>query len=589
MRSRGYVGSSLWDFGSADVNDNTFYKFDPQFYRSVMEDHLRWFGSFNSVLELQQEALHHFPANGAWSSLDLYQVDGFLRCLISNEFLAIHAKTQGVDITDFENENQRARSLRQMEGCIDFAIRINADAITFHPGTYNEKAGNFWPKPEDALRITNMRRVTFEDSLRKIVQYFVDSVRSLEESLERQVAQRPRVVQELEVLFRELREADPLRGSGRRSWVLGHEVDPLPSVTSRDELSSSQRLSVAQTRDGIQNEISRIIADHELSIPFVRYCRNPSQGVHLVLQNVDPPNFLVNTPRQHAKWHSRMTEFYSELVEIDPLLAGKFEKYRPLMLLDPGHYLNSQVIFKQPENVKYGHLFEDMDQFLHSPFVTLPGDYPRRGSETIEPILNSFVRKHGDDILYCHVGGSKKMDRWMTTHDPIKAFRTRRFMQVNQEAKPALKFTTQVFDADTELNLEEVVQVVGFDKIWVPVIFDSPYEVVLSSCIHLDAYLSYLGDQYDRMMTAVQKKLRQISAGENRSGYSEIELAALGKSIETARFFLRPNRQAGMFWKPGYEEAVFYGPAASSSEVNIRPIAVVREDDSAVQISASPA
>ena len=96
---------------------------------------------------------------------------------------------------------------------------------------------------------------------------------------------------------------------------------------------------------------------------------------------------------------------------------------------------------------------------------------------------------------------------WLATHDPIKAFRTRTFMQPDAEGKPVLKYATHDFDADIELNLEEVVQVIGFDRIWVPVVFDCPYELDLSSCINLDAYISYLAKEYDRMTALVRQEL----------------------------------------------------------------------------------
>lgn len=527
MRRRGHIGISIWDHGQKDSRDREFSKLDPDFYRKLLGQQLTRLRPFVRVLEMQQEAHYVAEGNNSWSSLKLDEMSTFRHFLVDNRFWAVHSKNHDTDITDPENEVHREWSLKQMKACIDFAFRKNADAITFHPGSYSEKEGNFWPKAEDALRITNLRRVTFEDSLRRIIQYFVDQIPKLEERLARYRDEHPQMIQDLRALFWELED----------------------------------RNADAHKLEGVRYEIAKLIRERHIPAAVVRYCKSPNDGIRLALENVDPPNFLLNTPAQHAKWHKRMVEIYADLCETARVPESLFEKYRPQMVLDPSHYLNSQVILKQDEKRGFHHLFEDIDLFLNSAFVTLPSGYPRdhHGSHR-EPVLNRFMRENDQNILYVHIAGCRKMDRYMTTHDPIKPFRTRMQILEDMDGKPMMKFATNDFDAERELNLEEVVQVVGFDHTWVPVVFDAPYEVYLSSCIHLDAYIAYLEQEYERMHQRVKAKLNELleKGGADENAPGTVRARPLLKKLDSARFFIRPHRQAGALWKAGYEEAQFY-------------------------------
>lgn len=560
MRRRGHIGISIWDYGQKDSHDREFSKLDPEFYRKLLNQQLTRLRPFVRVLEMQQEAHYLVEGNNAWSTLKLDEISAFRHFLVDNRFWAIHSKNHDADITDPENEVHREWSLKQFKSCIDFAFRMNSDAVTLHPGNYSEKGGNFWPKAEDALRITNLRRVTFEDSLRRIIQYFVAQIPKLEERLAAYRGENPAMIQDLRALFWELEDRD----------AEAHKIE------------------------SVRYEISKLIRERQIPAAVVRYCKSPNEGVRLALENVDPPNFLLNTPAQHAKWHKRMVEIYADASEAAKIPESLFEKYRPGMVLDPSHYLNSQVIFKQDEKRGFHHLFEDIDSFLDAPFVTLPSGYPRDPQGNYrEPVLNRFMRENDQDILYVHIAGCRRMDRYMTTHDPIKPFRTRMQILGDTDGKPMMKFATNDFDSERELNLEEVVQVVGFDRTWVPVVFDAPYEVYLSSCIHLDAYIAYLEHEYQRMHQRVKARLNELletQAGQDESAAGAIRARPLLKKLDSARFYIRPHRQAGAFWKAGYEEAMFYNydslGGLATHPVNF--LASVREENGQVWLREGP-
>lgn len=529
MRSRGIVGLPLWDYGQKNVLDLEYSKVDPDFYRRELDSKLEKFRHYLPALELQQEAHYQSDGNRSWSKLDLFALNNFRTFLVSNSFWTIHGKNQDVDITEYENELARAWSVREGCAAIDFAFRVNADAVNFHPGIYNLNAGKFWPKADEALVITNHRRVIFTKSLTEILDHFVLQAVRLEQEIARYQEKMGWVVAELR---------------GLMHWLEQNESDE-------------------KVRHQCMSDIFRLMEKHQVPIAIARFCKNPEKGLHLTLENVEPPNFLGCTPKQMVAWHRRMMEIFAEAADRHKLSEKLHAKYRPMLVLSPNHLLNSKVILTQPSNRGIAHIFEDYDE-LYLPFVTLPCDMPMgsAGKHT-EPLLNRFVREHGEHVLYVHLAGSQKMDNYMTTHDPVPSFRTKMLMQTDATGVPMVKFATGAFDPEKELNLEEVVQVVGFDRTWILQVFDCPDELVMSSWIHTDEYLTYLGKEYRRNYERVRKALedhRETPGGgtPEETAHRVWEAGRILKELERARFYIRPHRKARELWKAGYDEAAFY-------------------------------
>jgi hypothetical protein len=531
MRPRGIVGLPLWDYGQKNAMDIDYGAVDPDFYAKDLNSKLEKFHPYLVALEMQHEAHYQGEGNRPWSKLDLFNLLNFRGFLLNNKFWSIHARTQDVDIAEYENELQRAWSVREVCAAVDFAFQVNADAVTLHPGTYNLKAGRFWPKADEALQITNNRRVMFTSSLATIIEYFVTVAVKHERELERFQAKLPWVIAELR---------------GLTHWL---------EINYSDERERFHSIT----------EIMRIIDAHRIPVWMVRYCKNPEKGLHLALENVEPPNFLCCTPRQLTQWHRRMTEIYLDAADRHDLPQAARDRYRPRMVLDPNHFLNSKVILTQPSNRTISHIFED-DNDLFLPFVTLPCDMPMgQGGRITEPLLNRFVRENSREILYCHLAGSQKMDNYMTTHDPIKSFRGKMFIQLDGAGQPVWKYTMGSFDPEVELNLDEVLQVVGFDQTYILGIYDCAEELVVSSWIHTNEYLDYLYREYCQGCEDLRRAVEEFRSSGLEALATKEQTAQrvwnAGKAVvdlEDARFYIRPHRKARELWKVGYDEAAFY-------------------------------
>jgi len=532
MVTRGFlVGLPLWDYGQKNSLDVEYCKIDPDFYRKELDSRLQKFASYLGAVEMQQEAHYQHEHNRSWSKLDLMRLRRFRTFLATNRFWAIHARTQDVDVSEYDDEQVRSSSVREVCGAIDFAVRVNADAVVLHPGTYNLKSGRFWPKADEALALTNNRRVAFSKSLVEIIEYFVRKVKDLEDDLERY--------------------------QSRNAWLMA----ALRELLYELEHNTTDEVSRVRT----EGEIFRIVDDHEIPVWVYRYCKNPGKEMHLALENVEPPNFLCCTPRQIGAWHGRASEIYLDACNRQSLPEHLRDKYRPMLALDPNHLLNSKVILTQASNKPISHLFEDYSE-LHVPFVTLPCDMPvGTGGRINEPILNRFMREHSDNVLYTYLAGAQRCDNSMTTHDPIKAFRTKMFVQPGPSGLPAPKFSTGAFDPEVELNLEEVVQVLGFDRTFILEVHDCPDELLISSWIHSVEYLEYVQSEYKGIRDHLTRVLERVRV-EHDSAVSPSEAdtkirekaARVMADLKKARFYIRPHRASRGLWRPGYEESGFY-------------------------------
>lgn len=528
------VGLSFWDYGPNSVDDVPYERYSRSFYRRVLQETLRQYRYDLRVVELSQEAEYGRADNGAWASLPLNEVEAWSELLLRNEFLSLHLPIAGQDVTDYEDAKHRQWSVSQVSQAIDFGFAMLADVLILHPGTYDEKAGRFWPRADEALSITNCRRVTFQQSLREIMAHMAKGVLVLEKRLETFAKKQKALRRHLVDAFRVLDEATP--------W-------------SVEAYESQVEIVKAVTTDGVTSDL-------------VRHCRNSELRPRLCLENVEPPNFLVNTPAQMVTWMNLMRETFSDACRAEGVPEDLARPYRPGLALDVGHLSNSQVVLTKGENEAIRHVFEGFDDFERS-FVNLPGEYRRddgrRGA--MEPMLNRFIRRHGADVALVYVSGSQILDNCMTTHHPIKPFRRNRFFVVDKEGRPLAKYATNCFAPLEELNLEEVFQVCGPDMVYVVEVFNSPPELIESSLVNVREFLLHLRRQQGYVVDKVmQKVLRErweldmdrprrdpvaVAAARRRLG--EIE-----EAVEKSRFYLRPNRQCEALGEPGFKEAGLY-------------------------------
>ncbi|MBI3892490.1 MAG: hypothetical protein HY303_13280 [Candidatus Wallbacteria bacterium] len=456
----GMAGISLWDFGQSNLNEEDYYKYDRDFYRRELEQKLLVYAGCLPACEFQQEAHFQNRESGAWSNLDLLELQGFPAFLLNNRYWAIHAPVGEADITDYENQIHLEWSVRETREAIDMAFRVFADAVVVHPGTYNLKSRRFWPQPDEALRITNNRRVMLNTSIKSLIDHFLYRLEEWQERLATFLTARRGLADELQGLFRE------------------YDAEALLTLP----------------RYRLAAQILDLITREKLGVDLVRWCKNPERGVRLAIENVEPPNFIICTAGQLRRFHSRMVEMYQEAFEQSSRLPPDvFDRFRPGMVLDVAHLLNSKIVLSTPDHAEISHIFEDHDD-LDRPFVSLPGEYPtdKRG-QSLEPLLNKFVREGTADLLCVYVAGSRRTDRAMTTHDPIRAFRE--MMHLNPRAGgtgSVARYGLLPFDPEVELNLAEVIQVLGPERTYLMKLFDLAPERMLASFNNLVAYLEFL-------------------------------------------------------------------------------------------------
>ncbi len=525
LRSRtsgGMAGLSLWDHGQRNINDDEFYKDDRDFYRRELGDKLMTYRQCVAACEFQQEAYYQNRESGSWSNLDLMEVPGFAAFVIENRFWSIHAPVADADITDYENQIHLEWSIRETREAIDMAFKSFADTVVIHPGSYSLKSRRFWPPAEEALEITNNRRVTLNASLRSLINHFLYRLEEWHQRIQQFQTTRKTLAEEIQALFAELDEAPP---------------------------ATAERYRLAA-------RILELIVKNELPLDLVRYCHHPHRGLRLAVENVEPPNFIINTTGQLRKIHSLMMGLYQEGFEQASGLPDElFERFRPGMVLDVAHLLNSKVILSGSEHEEISHIFEDHED-LDRPFVSLPGEYPADEDEqSIEPLLNKFVREGCDDLLFAYIAGCRKTDRLMTTHDPVHSFRKRVYLHPRVHGKGTVaRYSLRTIEPDYELNLAEVIQVLGADKVFLMKLHDLPPEEVLSSFHNISCYLDFLAGERRRARERLDgylETLRQKPSGAEQA-------AAVEDRLRRARFYVRSHQATAENWRLGYDESGFY-------------------------------
>lgn len=535
------VGASFWDYGPKSVDDVPYERYSKSFYRRVLEETLRHYRHHLGVVELSQEAEYGREDNGAWSSLDLNEVDAWSELVVENRFLSLHLPIRQ-DVTDWEDSKHRQWSVAQMHQALGFGFRILADALIIHPGTYDEKGGRFWPRADDALTITNYRRVTFQQSLREIMAHVAEEILALEKRIETFRKKHASLRKRLVEAYRCLDEFDP--------WSL-------EATEARVDVVRAVRV------EGVGSDM-------------IRHCRNPELRPRICLENVEPPNFLVNTPAQLVTWTRILRETFRDACKAAGVPDDVAAPYLPGIALDVGHLSNSQVVLTKPENLAIRHLFEGFEDFERS-FVNLPGEYRRDGELRAprEPMLNRFMRLHGADVAMVYVSGCQILDNCMTTHHPIKPFRRNRYFLVDEEGRPQARYATNCFAPLEELNLEEVFQVCGPDAVYVVEVFNSPPELIESSLVNVREFLSHLRRQQvyvaEKIMQKVLRERWELDMDRPRRDPVAVEkarrrLVEIEAAVERARFYVRPNRQCEALGEPGFKEAGLYVDLAEGDE-----------------------
>ena len=304
---RPLVGISLWDTEGWDLDNHRPATGGSSHYERVLRRHLDTFDGLLWVAELAQQADYQNQGARTWSRLDLMSVPGFPAFLLRNLRLAVHLRHAMVDIADHENETHRQWSLMEVKKGLDFAFRLGADACMLHPGTYNERSGHFWPRADEVAFLVENRRRALDKSLAELAGHLV----TLAASQERRLADFERAHKGL---FGELKSL--------LAQVRGGEASPEEHI----------RL-LAKALDMIQR--GRLTAEQ------VRHCQSPWSGLHVCVENLEPPNFLICTPVQARRVFRRLDEFFLEAASHGGLGSVSVDRYGPRLVVDPAHMLNA--------------------------------------------------------------------------------------------------------------------------------------------------------------------------------------------------------------------------------------------------------
>jgi hypothetical protein len=459
----GVAGIAVWDHGeyTRDGRHYSSLSGGVNFYRDDLRYKLREYRFIPDGLELQKESLYQFENNSWEKTGDFYTIPDFLPFLVRNDFLSLHLRAMACDITSLQESN-RQWALGETTAGIDFGWSLFADALTLHPGALNEYLNRDrqlgiqvdW---DYAIRVHRRREELLTESFREIVRHFIHGIVPFELSL----------------------ESERRRHGDRQSSSLGAI---LTEYRARWKNPVSE---LEQDERGLLVEIIDEIRRLNLPIHYIRHLMNPDRGMHLCLENVEPYNFLINLPQQHRFWWQQLVEIYADESRRQNLPADFFHKYMPMMVVDTNHYLNSQFILREHPELEwiYGPCFQD----VHRPFVRLPGDY-----HDDEPLINRVVRNHNPQILFYHVAGAVRND-WLLTHERIQPFRTHVATTEDETGRPIFRYGLANFDSAREINLEEVIQVIGNDQVFILEVFNASSECIKNSQENVKSFLNYVG------------------------------------------------------------------------------------------------
>ncbi|MBI5872012.1 hypothetical protein HZB88_02915 [archaeon] len=435
--NRGIAGIAIWDEGEYNPEGKKFRDIMPDFYRLNLEYKLKEYKHHLEAAEIQQEAEY---SAGSWSHLNLYSIEGFTHFLLKNRFLALHLRSRRIDITSLD-AGLREHSLSETLKGIDFAFKLNADAIVLHPGSYNSFVGGTW---EEGIKNLKARKYFFQNAVKIIAKYFAEKVAACE-------------------VYK-----DPLHNKAENNGLLELFA----------ALDNSKDMDYYKYADRIIKFISR----HTLEPAAVRKARKISKGIHLCMENVEPFNFLLNTREQHEYWHGLLSEEVRLALENEEL----FQKYKPYMLLDINHLLNTKFILQHhPDREKLERIIPGLSE-IDLPFVMLPGTYMK------EPMLNRIIRINEDKILFYHIAGAKKKDNGsLATHEEVRPIRNGLRLEI-RDNKIISVYSLEKFNYIQELNMLELFQIIGPDKIYVLEVFNKSPEQIKTSQINASDFLNHL-------------------------------------------------------------------------------------------------
>ncbi|MEA3430255.1 MAG: hypothetical protein U9R08_03205 [Nanoarchaeota archaeon] len=536
---RGLLGFAIWDHGEKGV-EGVPYNTQSDFYEKDLEYKLKNFGEWHlRTTEFQSEAHlleteYPFTKNkgGIWANLDLMSLRGFERFILNNEFMSLHLRASDVDIAESQDDSFREYSTQEVNASMDFGFRLNADALTLHPGTVNRSvpaSKRGWPKTgKEAKKIMRNREIAMEKSLWQIVEHYIDNAVALEKLLAQHANEQKTGIESMQGLFKEIRESD-------------------------DDSTYYEN----------SGKIARIIRELKIPPAVVRAAKHPRKSLHLCIENIEPGNFMINTPAQHVRWLNTTRQIYREIAGNHLELGNEMiTKYMPMMLVDSNHYVNSQCILGQKQNAFLEAIFPDFEEFLERDYVAVPGLYEK------EPILNRLMRVHGDDIFYFHLAGCNKRGDHFSTHDPVKPIRYGMRMRRLPEGMFYPKYSSKTFVPEKELNLGDVIQIAGLDKTFILEVFNVAKGVMLSSEIHANDWLDHLAQEHEYMQ-------RKVLAEADRRIKNPADAERFKQRIRNAKFYLRPHTAEELISSEGYDEAGFYEFGDDSRP--IRYLATVKE------------
>lgn len=537
------VGLSIWDMSGWDGREK-YATVDKGFYENVMVEKLQHYNNNFSVAELAQEADYLNTESNCWSNIDLIKTPGFVLFALTTSQLSLHLRHRHVDIAEAENDTHRKWSLEQVKAGVRFAFRLGANVAILHPGTHNERSGQFWPAAYELPKILEHRSRALESSLAAIASVVAEEALMKEERILAFEKLKRGVFDELSSILKEL------------------------SITPRGEKRVRHLFRAIE-----------LVEQGKLTSEEIRHCVMPWGGMHLALENLEPPNFLLCTPTQIVSFLRKFESYCAEAASTKGLSDAAIERYRPGIALDPGHMLNSKVILTLEQNEGFMSAIDSSEELLGD-FVNLPGQYPRGENPDfeVEPILNKFVRQNADRILWCYIHGCRRTDTCMTSHGPIRAFREAHYIERDSAGKIKTRFLMDSFRPEEELNLNEVIQVVGMDIPFITEVIGSPAEVVTGSASNLQHYLKFLWSERKIALDAVKKAIVEEASNGNESTVElRQQLDYLGKTLSRARFYVRNYPSDAGLRTAGYDEAGFYIYSDEARMGNVDIFATVKQ------------
>ena len=533
-------------------------KYSPRnknFYREVLSKKLQHYHPLLSVAELAQDADFLNKEIDSWSNINLMGIRGFITFILTISKLSVHLRHRHVDIAS-ENTTHRQWSLEQVIAGLIFAFQTGADIAILHPGTQNERSGHFWPSASDLPSLLNSRSIALDNSLETIAEVIAKEAMAKEKRIALFKDKKSKVHRELTLILKDL--------------------------VSCSSFSLNTSESVSIEIEGRIQAISRaieLVKQNELTCEEIRCCVSSNNGLQVAIENLEPPNFLACTPVQLVKIHRKFESSFRSFANSENMPTHIIEHYAPGIALDPGHLLNAKIILTLEQNRPFLDSIDGGEE-LFGDFVHLPGQYPLDSdSKAItEPVLNKFVRENKKHIIWSYIHGCRRTDTMMTSHGPIGSFRKAQFSERNEKGEAVSLYLMNSFTPDDELNLNEVVQVIGVDTPFIAEVIGAPPEVVESSVTNLSYFVGFLHSERQKAHLAVENAINAEASKDSSSKASQAHLDWLKDSLNKAEFYVRNHSSDIGLWTAGYDEAGFYLYSNDENLGNVNIFATVKHN-----------